>query len=462
MLSALLLVLALLPTGNDTPTLGEVGTSFAAKRACSAIFLGGRTLESLRAEEFAPETPLDMILAPQLEFEVDREQHMVTVRGLGAQRTALFRPGLGAVLLGHRSREDLLAEDAEVPSSNLGLDLRTPWPRGDRDATGPALEPQASERLHAALDEVFDDSQRKQRTRAVIVIQHGKIIAERYAQGFGPQSRLEGWSMTKSLVSALVGIRIGQARLALADDQLFREWSAQGDARAAINVDQLLRMSSGLVWNESYTDITADPVRMLFLAASCVDVPREAELAAPPDTRWSYSSGSINLLSGVLRQSFKTTADYHAFPREALFTPAGMRSAVIECDPGGNFVGSSFSWATARDWARFGLLYLNDGVVAGERVLPEGWVALSVEPSPTAPNGNYGRSWWLNSGDPQNRERRTYPELPTDLFYAHGFEDQIIAVVPSRDMVIVRLGCTKGNGAFRTQEFLAGVLDALE
>ena len=442
----------------------EVALCFAAKRISSGVFLGHRTVESILAEEFALETPLDYLLTPLIEPEVDHEAGRVIVRGLGMERVAIYRPGLGCVLVNGRSEEELRDEDRGVPRSTLELAEEIPWPLGDGGVTGEPGEDVDVERLNAALGYAFEEPSGgpARRTRAVIVVHRGEIIAERYAAGFSRASRLEGWSMTKSVLSALVGIRIGQGKLALDQDHLLPEWSGTEDPRSAITVDHLLRMSSGLEWHETYADPSAGPAQMLFVAPDAAAFAARERLSDEPDTRWSYSSGTSNILSAVLRNSFEKDADYHAFPRRALFDRIGMRSAVMEADPAGNFVGSSFCFATARDWARFGLLYLGDGVFAGQRVLPEGWVDLSREPTPSSKRGRYGRHWWLNAGPPGAPDRRPFPELPADIFRAEGFEGQTVAVVPSLELVVVRLGCTKNGRGFSMNRLLTGVIAALE
>jgi len=466
----LLSALALLQPPQDAApplvpeAIVEVGLCFGAKRIASGVFLGGRTVESLLAEEFAPETLLDQLLAPLIVPEVDREAGRVTVRGLGMERVAIYRPGLGCVLVNGRSEEELRGDDRGVPRSTLELAPEIPWPLGDGGVAGEPGEDVDAEKLQAALAYAFDEPTGgpARRTRAVVVVHRGEIIAERYADGFSITSRLEGWSMTKSVLSALVGIRIGLGKLSLEQDHLLPEWSDAEDPRSAITVDHLLRMSSGLDWNETYSDPTAGPAQMLFVAPSTTAFAARSELAVEPDTRWSYSSGTSNILSGVLRASFEEDADYHAFPRTALFAAVGMRSAVMETDPAGNFVGSSFCFATARDWARFGLLYLGDGVFAGKRVLPEGWVERSVEPTPTSRRGRYGRHWWLNAGPSGDPDRRPSPELPADIFRAEGFEGQTVAVLPSHELVVVRLGCTKNGRGFSMNRLLTGVIAAVE
>jgi CubicO group peptidase (beta-lactamase class C family) len=206
-------------------------------------------------------------------------------------------------------------------------------------------------------------------------------------------------------------------------------------------------MTSGLDFVER-NGAWGDSAPMLFRSRSAAGYAARSLLAHPPGTFWSYSSGTSNLLAGILRESLPAGADYHRFPREALFDRIGMRSAVLETDAAGDFVGSSFSYATARDWARFGLLHAQDGVWKGEQLLPEGWVAFVRRPTPPSPRGAYGAHWWLNAGAPGAPSDRPYPSLPPDLFYASGYEGQFVVIFPSQDLIVVRLGQSAPEQAF--------------
>jgi CubicO group peptidase (beta-lactamase class C family) len=182
---------------------------------------------------------------------------------------------------------------------------------------------------------------------------------------------------------------------------------------------------------------------MLFAAHDAAGLAMRRPLVAEPGTRWSYSSGSTNLLSLAMRRALGDDERYWRFPREALFDPLGATTAVLETDPSGTFVGSSFLYASARDWARLGQLLLQDGVWRGRRLLPEGWAAWLRQPAPAAPRGRYGAHLWLNAGSSPDGADRPFPELPRDLFYFSGFQGQRVLVLPSRDVVVVRLGLTK-------------------
>jgi CubicO group peptidase (beta-lactamase class C family) len=233
------------------------------------------------------------------------------------------------------------------------------------------------------------------------------------------------------------------------------EW--RGDGRAAITMGDLLRMSSGLAFTEDYWTPFSDVNVMLFASPDAGALAAAKPLDAAPGTRWAYASGTTNIVARAMRSAFPSHADYLAFPRRALFDRIGMTSAVLEPDASGTFVGSSFLFATARDWARLGILYAQDGVWAGERVLPEGWVKYSATPAPAAPTAQYGAQWWLklDSAAPG-------ATLPADAFHASGHGGQFVTVIPSRQVVIVRMGLALKRGAWDQTAFAAAVLASLE
>jgi CubicO group peptidase (beta-lactamase class C family) len=427
-----------------------VGAGFAAKNVCSNVFVADRSAEAafedLRAYR---STPLDLV---SVTVDATRRTATGVLAGV-ARRTAIHRDGLGCVLAIDANPEALarfaLPQAASRPDR--------PWPEGDADpppSSGPALA--------GVLDEAFAErpDAPPRRTRAVVVVHDGTLVAERYAPGFGRTTRLPGWSMTKSVSAALAGVLVAQGRLAIDAPSGLAAWQAPGDVRAAITPAQLLQMSSGLAFDESYGNPLSDVVVMLFGTGDAAAFAAARPLAHPPGTHWAYASGTTNVLMRLLRERIGDEGGYLGFPRRALFEQIGMASAVMETDAAGTFVGSSLMYATARDWARFGLLALNDGRWNGRRVLPEGWIGYMRTPAPAAPEGEYGAHWWLklqaNRG-PQARPR----QLPADAFHASGHGGQFVTVVPSRRAVIVRLGHAVDRGAWDQDAFGAAVLAAL-
>jgi len=435
--------------------LAGIGAAYQAKLLCSAVFVAGRDPGAVRADDLG--TPG---LAPLRWFDarVDREGRRVESSFLGLlSREAVFRPGLGCALA---------LDGLEPPPAPAGQaapvrpDPAFPWPEGDGPAPEAPTNGVDDDRLQAALAAAFAEPapDRPQRTRAVVIAQRGRLLAERYAPGFGPQTPLLGWSMTKSVLAVLLGVLVGEGRLSLDGPVPVPAWGAPGDPRGRIPLRELLRMSSGLEFEEVYEDPLADVTFMLFGAPDAAGYAAGKPQTSPPGTVWSYSSGTTNLLAGVLRRVVGA-GEQLTFPRRALFDRLGMASAVLETDPSGTFVGSSFMYASARDWARFGEFLRLDGVWRGQRLLPAGYVDFLRTPAPAAPGGQYGAHVWLEVGEFFRGASR--PALPRDAFHAVGHEGQFVSVIPSRELVVVRLGLTSDAGAWDHERFLAAVLSAL-
>ena len=432
---ALLLVAGLVFVGWTLSRLGPVAVGYPAKIVCSETFLADRQLDAIVG---------DMVKSPILDYldiAVDPEAESVEVSLLGVfSERAVFRDGLGCT---------------RVPD---GVDPAT-WPEAGPTRTLRVDPPEPSHALREAVAAAFEepDPTRRRNTRAFVVMHHGEVVAERYAEGFSARSRFPGWSMTKSVTGALVGLLVKDGKLNIHQPAAVPEWRSEEDPRSAITLDHLLRMSSGLEFNEDYGMVT-DVTRMLFVSDDAGAYAARSKLAHEPDSVWNYSSGTTNLIARIVRDA---TAGDPSFARRRLFDPLGMESAVIELDAAGSYIGSSFLYATARDWGRFGQLFLQDGVWNWERLLPEGWVDYSTMATPGAPKGRYGAQWWLNLGTSGDPGDRVYPQLPPDAYWASGYDGQTVMVVPSRDAVIVRLGLTKDESAYPAGEILAGVLAAL-
>ena len=457
-LSVVLLVLAVLVLVALVYYGGRiilVGNGYVAKTVCSAVFVMGRSPQSVLDEEIHANDPGILRL---VSVDVDRSGGTVTSRLLGlGGRTAVFRQGLGCTLALGITPRDLAARGLPVPGA-MPATVRTPWPA----PTGTPAAPLDAAAVTEALDEAFVEPVAipSRRTRAIVVVQNGRVVAERYAPGYRVDSPLPGWSMTKSVVNALVGVLVREGRLALDEPLRVPEWATVGDPRGAITLRQALQMSSGLRFSETYGNPLGDVLWMLFGTGDAAHFAAGKPLAAPPGTQWSYASGTTNIIARALRRAVGGgDEDYWLFPRRAIFEPLGMASAVLEPDAAGNFVGSSFMLATAQDWARFGTLYLQDGVWGDKRVLPEGWVTFSVAPAPAAPDGVYAAHFWRRLGKdayaPSGEEG-----LPADAYHAIGHEGQIITIIPSRRLVVVRLGLAVGRGAWDQAAFLRRLLGA--
>jgi len=444
----------------STFQLAPIGIGYKAKILCSGIFVSHREPGSILSEDLS--YPPELGIA---KTKINYEDRSVTASVYGLmKREAVYREGLGCTLLSGLTQAEILSRSSALPPPLPENPESVPWPTGDKIATSEIPPNVDRQLLQQALDKAFSepDTERLRRTRAVVIVYDGHLVAERYSPGITKDMPLIGWSMTKSVTSALVGILVGQGKLSLGEPAPVPEWEEPDDPRHSITLDHLLRMSSGLKFIEEYEDNPASDVNiMLFLrpdaAAYAASMPTEAR----PDEKWSYSSGTTNIVSRIIRHTLGNQEDYAAFPRKALFNRIGMRSAIMEMDASGTYVGSSFMYATARDWARFGLLYLNDGIWEGQRILPEGWVKYSTTPTPGAPKGQYGAHFWLNRGDPENPEDRPFPQLPTDLFLAWGFQEQQTVILPSHRLVVVRLGMTH-QGLWGLESFILDVLKAIE
>ena len=436
-----------------------VGAGVAAELACSGVFVSDRTLDDVVQKDIRRLSPL----TGMNRYVLDRANQSVSVTALGlVTRTAIYRPGIGCTLLVDSDAQTLRAQAQGIPVPSMAL-RPAAWPAGDTVdlTTLPAGVDRAA--LDRAVEESFSDETPDKAidTRAIIVVYDGQIVAERYAPGFNASTRFLGWSASKSVTATFVGTLVTTGKLALDAPPPVPEWKDASDPRAKITLRQLLNMSSGLEFNEPY-DPGSDSTAMLFESHDMGAYAASKPLANPPGSVWSYSSGTANVLSRLVFQAAGgTLAGYEAYARAHLFDPAGMTSATFQPDETGNFVGSSYLYATARDWARFGLLYLNGGTINGQRLLSEIWVDFARAPAPADPNKGYGAQFWLNALKTPGGTQRKFPHLPTDYFAAEGHNDEFIAIFPSRKAVIVRLGWTTGDASFNRDKHFAAILAAL-
>ncbi len=440
-----------------------IGTGYVAKYLCTSTFLSKRDPQVVFVEDIKPVNPLAKLVS----WDIDTVSQSVTATAFKVFRSkAIFRQGCGCTLLAGTTEASLREQTffkagADVPPpSHLPA---VPWPKGSAGAVDPATLGVDSIKLNQALDDAFTEpgTDTLRQTRAVAVVYEGQLIAERYAPGFGPDMPLLGWSMSKSVTNALVGVLVHQGRLALEDPVPVAEWQAANDPRGKITLDQLMRMSSGLAFEEIYKPL-ADATDMLYGSDDFAAFAAGQPLAAAPDEKWVYSSGTANIIARIVRhEAEKQAVDYYRFINESLFNRIGMASAIMEPDPSGTVVGSSYTVATVRDWARFGLLYLQGGVWDGRQVLPEGWVEYTTTPTPKAPKGEYGALFWLNAGEPGHPDNRLWPHAPLDAYAAQGFQEQKVIVIPSKKLVLVRFGATAPRSAWDTDAFIADVIRAL-
>ncbi len=328
-----------------------------------------------------------------------------------------------------------------------------PWPTAGWP-TGP-LPAVVADRVGALLDEAFgpDADAGFGLSLGTVVVQGGRLVAERYGPTAGPDEQLISWSMAKSVTHALVGVLVGDGRLSVTEPAPVPEWSDPADPRSGITIDQLLRMVPGTRFNEDYVDAeTSHCIEMLFgsgegdMAAYTAALPLDAE----PDTVFNYASGTTNLITRILADVVGSGPAFEAWMRQVLLDPLGI-DARLTFDGAGTWVGSSYLHASARDFAKFGLLYLRDGEWDGRRLLPPGWVdyARTHRATDDAEGRRYGAHWWLWPGG-------------TDVFYASGYETQRIIVDPGADLVLVRLGKTPTEQAPAVDDWLERLRLALQ
>jgi CubicO group peptidase (beta-lactamase class C family) len=413
----------------------ETGTGMSAKLACSARHLSGMNDARIQ-EDLASYGPA--LRAVSVAYDDRRREARASLLGFSA--TARYRPGLGCSLeIGDTSSLDDLAVPSFAPAQG-------PWPRGDRvDTFRDDLQSLTTSML-------ADDNAAGLETRALLLVVDGAIAGEAYAPGFGPDTPLLGWSMGKSLTSVLLGHLAMTGRLDPEESGLFPAWS--GDERRSIRVEDLLQMTSGLDFDETYAP-GSDATHMLFAAHSASDVALESPTAFPPGAHFAYSSGTTNLLMRLFTERLGgPQAALDTLHRDVL-RPLGMHGTIVEPDPSGVFVGSSYVYATARDWARLGQLMLDGGTLNGRRILGRDWVRRAREPNGSDNEPRYGYQFWLNGGGESHR----WPGLPDDAFAMLGNRQQVVMMIPSRNAVIVRLGWS--DGGYPVSDHFAALVGAI-
>jgi CubicO group peptidase (beta-lactamase class C family) len=418
----------------------RVATGYISHVVCSYVFVSGLDPTRVHDESIAS-NPAFKQINWAVRQELDRARREVVVRVLGRfESRAVYRDGLGCLNLNGAPAPDAPTR-AEIEADGP---IRALLP----DIAGPEIVAPARAGLKGAVDAAFTEPDGKpaRRTHAVVIVHDGRVVAERYADGFGVDTPVHGWSATKSVNNALLGILVRQGKLRMEDPAPVAAWQAPGDPRRAITPDHLLRMQSGLDLGDSLTASVLSAwdtsARMAFNEPDMAGFAERAALVAPPGTKWSYANGNPAILARIVRDRAGGHAvDVLRFARRELFGPLGIRGATLEVDATGTPIAGAFLFATPREWARFGLLFLEDGVVGGTRILPEGWVRYSTTPTPSAGVG-YGAGWWINQGDSQGARFRRDHGMPAEAFLALGIYGQTVVVVPSQRLVIARFGTT--------------------
>ena len=417
-------------------------SGFSAKSIASGHFIDNRSQEMIEKGD----NDIDMIDFAKNKIEDVGKFAVASVYGL-KERKAIYREGLGATLI----NDDFDVSKPYLVPKRTKLKNNLPFPYGNNEPKDTFFSNVDYTKLNAAVANAFDaKGQIKKRTRSLLVIYKDKIIAEKYDTGFDKNSKILGWSMTKSITSAMFGILEKQRKFDIDAPAPIPEW--KNDNRKSITTSDLLHMNSGLEWEEKY-DRICDATEMLFQAEDMTRSQLEKPAAFKPNTRWNYSSGTTNLLSGILRKQFKTHQEYLDFWYTDLIDKIGMNSMVIETDMSGNYVGSSYGWATTRDWSKFGLLYLHNGNWNGEQIFNEGWAKYTATPTNTS-DGRYGAHFWLNAGG-------TFQDVPKDMYFCSGYQGQMILIIPSLDLVVVRMGL-KESPEFNFNEIMKGIIASIK
>ncbi len=447
----LLVVAAALALWLKPPALLRVGANYAAKIVCSNVFLAGRDPdEVLRVDVQAP----GIALLRLMQVSVDSEHGVVRAGFLKfiGNGVAQWHPGRGCTVAPDGkidSEPGPMHVPAPAPApaaiGSIAAASAAPWPEGDAVKTD------------AALDRVLgNDTLAGPGMRAIVVADHGHIVAERYAPGFSSSTPLLGWSMTKTVMAGVIGMLVKDGKLKLDQAGL---WPGATDGREHIRVADLLAMSSGLQWNEAYGAVS-DVTGMLYLQPDMAAFARAQPLAHPVGTVWSYSSGTALILSRIAQEA--AGEDLLEFINTRLFTPLGITSATLEPDEHGTPVGSSYMYATARDWARYGQFLLQDGVWQGRALLPPGYVTMMATPV-AASDGQYGQGqtwlWGSDATTPHVNPDAAFG-IPGDTFWMSGHDGQNIAIIKSRQLVIVRLGLTPDATVYSPQPLVKAILEA--
>lgn len=437
-LALLLVIISVVVYLNYTKL--NIIAGYAAKNMASSVFVADRSVESIAQNDN------NVPLIKLANTTINNETKLATSSVYGfMEREALYRGGLGAVLINDEYDPNKFTLK---PNRNRPLDTIS-YPYGQakpKDTVFPELD---MDQLNKAIAVAFGNPE-VQKTHTALVLYKGHLVAEKYIDGFTKDTPILGWSMTKSVLATCFGILEGQGKLGMDWPAPIAEW--QGDNRKDITLNHLLRMQSGLEWEEDYTKIS-DATKMLYLDSDMTLAQKNKNAIAKPTEVWNYSSGTTNLLSGILRQQFRTHQEYLDFPYSALIDKIGMYSMVLEADMEGNYVASSYAFANTRDWARFGQLHLDKGNWNGEQLFDERWIDYITKPTQGS-DGTYGAHFWLNA---QGR----FPDVPKDLFSCNGYQGQYVFIIPSKNLVVVRTGLAK-EPDFDINGFLSEVVKSVQ
>ena len=426
-------------------------SGYGSKNLCSAVYLQHRNPVDVIKEDLG-DFPLSLGT-----FTVNEKDSSVTgsVWGL-AKRKTIYRKGIGCTIVNDITEEELRKQQFVLPAKPSINSDSIAWPYGDK-LTDTIPVNINKEKLEVAVNNVMNEKTADGQTvysRAVLVIYDGNIVAEKYAPGFDKSTVMLGWSMSKSFTSAMIGILVKKNKLSVDAEAPVAAWA--NTKKQKITLKHLLQQTTGLDYTEIYTR-PSSVTKMLFSKGDMAAYAESLALKHEPGTVFNYSGGNSNILSKIIRQ-IVGEKDYAAFPYNELFYKINAYSFLMEPDASGTYIGSSYSYAITRDFARFGLLYYNDGVWNGEQILPTNWVKESIQPSAADKLKQYGYQFWLNGYSKKDTTKRRFPDVPADMFFADGYGGQDIYIIPSEKLVVVRLGLHGIN----ENKFLKEVIEAMK
>ena len=419
-------------------------TGYPAKYLCSAVFISNREQAEVEALD------LHFSFLKYTKNIVDRQDSSVTSTFLWGMSKAIFRKGFGSTLLrGVKEDELRKIRFPKLTSPTYNQDT-IQWPLGNRmSAKTTNID---TVKLEEITEKLMDDEGYSGHAFAFMVLHKGIPVIEAYQPQFNSKTRFLSWSMAKSFTNTLAGIMVKDGKWDINKPVNFPEW--QNDERKNITINNLMQMQSGLQWNEDYGN-RSDVTMMLYHENDFARYTYERPPEFPIGSKWYYSSGSANVVNYLIRKTIDNDKRYYEFAQTRLFDKIGMSDAVFEVDASGTQVGSSYIYATARDYARFGLLYLQDGIFNSERILPEGWVNYSTNPASSS-KGEYGSLFWLNRA-------RKYPSAPEDMYACQGHDGQSIFIIPSRELVVVILGFShKPDHGMNDDKILGDILGTIK
>jgi hypothetical protein len=419
-------------------------TGYPAKYLCSAVFTSNRDQAEVESHD------LNFSVIRHVVNDVDHHKKTVTSRFLWGSSVAVYRDGFGSTLM--RDADEAALRNRTFPQGvkvSYNQDS-VAWPLGNIvNDTSFGIDRSELADITTGL---ITGKKYHGNAYAFMVVHKGIPVAESYKPGFNSKTRFLGWSIAKSFTNAIAGIMVKEKMVDIHQQAKIQAW--ENDDRKRITINDLMQMQSGLRWNEDYGN-RSDVTLMLYNSNDFAAFAYRKPLDFPVGSHWYYSSGSVNIICSLMRRQFNSDEAFYAFIIKNLFNKIGMPDAVLETDPSGIQVGSSYIYATARDYARFGLLYLEDGYFAGEPVLPAGWVSYTMTPAAHS-NGCYGSLFWLNRG-------KYYPSAPVDMFYCNGHDGQRIFIIPSKKLVIVVLGYSpKPDNEMNFDLLIKDIVDATD